>query len=87
MPPARAADGSLGVRAVSSGVNNGQPPASAPQVNITIEGSGNTGVQADAGLESFGRDIGNYVDRRYRELMARDISPGGAVWNLTRGGR
>lgn len=87
MPLTRAADGSLGVRAVSSGANNGQPPASAPQVNITIEGSGNTGVQADAGLESFGRDIGNYVDRRYRELMARDISPGGAVWNLTRGGR
>lgn len=87
MPLTRAADGSLGVRAVSSGVNNGQPSASAPRVNITIESSGNTGVQADAGLESFGRDIGNYVDRRYRELMARDISPGGAVWNLARGGR
>jgi hypothetical protein len=24
--------------------------------------------------EQFGKDIGSYVERRYRELMARDIA-------------
>ena len=88
MPLTRAADGSLGVRAVNSGVNNVQTASGSPQVYITIEGNGNTSVQTDGGMtEQFGKDIGSYVERRYRELMARDISPGGAVWNLAKGGR
>ena len=88
MPLTRAADGSLGVRAVNSGVNNVQTASGSPQVYITIEGNGNTNVQTDGGMtEQFGKDIGSYVERRYRELMARDIAPGGAVWNLAKGGR
>ncbi|BBE78700.1 phage tail tape measure protein [Phytobacter diazotrophicus] len=88
MPLTRAADGSLGVRAVNSGVNNVQTASGSPQVYITIEGNGNTSVQTDGGMtEQFGKEIGSYVERRYRELMARDISPGGAVWNLAKGGR
>jgi len=39
------------------------------------------------GYEQFGKEVGNYVDRRYRELMSRDMSPGGALWNLAKGGR
>lgn len=88
MPLTRAADGSLGVRAVNSGVNNAQTASGSPQVYITIEGNGNTSVQTDGGMtEQFGKEIGSYVERRYRELMARDIAPGGAVWNLAKGGR
>lgn len=88
MPLTRASDGSLGVRAVSSDVNNVQTAGGSPQVYITIEGNGNTSVQTDGGMtEQFGKDIGSYVERRYRELMARDIAPGGAVWNLAKGGR
>lgn len=88
MPLTRAADGSLGVRAVNSGVNNVQTASGSPQVYITIEGNGNTSVQTDGGMtEQFGKEIGSYVERRYRELMARDIAPGGAVWNLAKGGR
>ncbi|MFC6122160.1 phage tail tape measure protein [Citrobacter bitternis] len=88
MPLTRAADGSLGVRAVNSGVNNVQTASGSPQVYITIEGNGNTSVQTDGGMtEQFGKDIGSYVERRYRELLARDIAPGGAVWNLAKGGR
>ena len=88
MPLTRAADGSLGVRAVNSGVNNVQTASGSPQVYITIEGNGNTSVKTDGGMtEQFGKEIGSYVERRYRELMARDISPGGAVWNLAKGGR
>ncbi len=86
MPLTRAADGSLGVRALGNG---GVTPGGggAPQVNIHIDGNGNAQTQASGGYEQFGKDVGNYVDRRYRELMSRDMSPGGALWNLAKGGR
>lgn len=86
MPLTRAADGSLGVRALGNG---GVTPGGggAPQVNIHIDGNGNTQTQASGGYEQFGKEVGNYVDRRYRELMNRDMSPGGALWNLAKGGR
>jgi len=86
MPLTRAADGSLGVRAVGNG---GITPGGggAPQVNIHIDGNGNTQTQASGGYEQFGREVGNFVDRRYRELIGRDMSPGGALWNLAKGGR
>lgn len=87
MPLTRAADGSLGVRAVGSGVNNAAGPGAAPQVHITIESNGNTQTQSSVGYEQFGRDVGNYIDRRYRELMGRDMAPGGAIWNLAKGAR
>lgn len=86
MPLTRAADGSLGVRALGNG---GVAPAGggAPQVTIHIDGNGNTQSQATGGYEQFGREVGSYVDRRYRELISRDISPGGAVWNMAKGAR
>ncbi|WP_148051715.1 phage tail tape measure protein [Atlantibacter hermannii] len=87
MPLTRAADGSLGVRAVGSGVNNIAGTGAAPQVYITIDSNGNTQTQASGGYEQFGLEVGSYVDRRYRELISRDISPGGAVWNMAKGAR
>ncbi|WP_313714479.1 phage tail tape measure protein [Atlantibacter hermannii] len=87
MPLTRAADGSLGVRAVGSGVNNIAGTGVAPQVHITIESNGNTQTQSSVGYEQFGRDVGNYIDRRYRELIGRDMGPGGAIWNLAKGAR
>lgn len=86
MPLTRAADGSLGVRALGNG---GVTPGGggAPQVSIHIDGNGNAQTQVSGGYEQFGKDVGNYVDRRYRELMSRDMSPGGALWNLAKGGR
>lgn len=86
MPLTRASDGSLGVRAVG---NSGVTPGSggAPQVSIHIDGNGNNQIQATSGYEQFAREVGNFVDRRYRELIGRDLSPGGAVWNLAKGGR
>ncbi|WBU47580.1 phage tail tape measure protein [Kosakonia pseudosacchari] len=87
MPLTRASDGSLGVRAVGSGVNTATSSGGAPQVNIHIDSNGNTNTTGTSGYESFGRDIGNYVDQRYRELQRRDLSPGGSIWNLAKGGR
>ena len=80
MPLTRAADGSLGVRALGNG---GMAPSgsSAPQVYISIDGDGNTKSQSTNGWEQFGSEIGSFVDRRYKENMMRDIRPGGDIWN------
>lgn len=82
MPLKRGPDGNLGVRAYGGSSAGG----TAPVVNIHIDSDGNQQVQASGGLERFGRDIGQYVDQRYRALMDRDTRPGGAVWNLAKGG-
>ncbi|EKK1839080.1 TPA: phage tail tape measure protein [Klebsiella variicola] len=84
MPLTRAGDGSLGVRAVGGGQNAGA--SEGPKVYITIEG-GNTSTQAPSGFEQFGQQIGSFVEKKYRELMAQDIRPGGMVWNAVKGQR
>lgn len=85
MPLTRAADGSLGVRAVGTG--GGQAVSSAPQVYITIDGNGNTSTQTSPGLEQFGAEVGEFVDRRYKQNVMRDIRPGGDIWNAMKGTR
>ena len=84
MPLTRAGDGSLGVRAVGGGQNAGA--SEGPKVYITIEG-GNISTQAPSGFEQFGQQIGSFVEKKYRELMAQDMRPGGMVWNAVKGQR
>lgn len=84
MPLTRAADGSLGVRSVNSEATSS---TAAPQVFISIDSNGNTSTQSSGGWEQFGKDIGRFVDQRYQQNMAKDTAPGGAVWNLAKGGR
>mgnify|MGYP000337995993 CR=1 FL=1 len=57
-----------------------------PKIYITIEG-GNTSTQAPSGFEQFGQQIGSFVEKKYRELMAQDMRPGGMVWNAVKGQR
>lgn len=85
------ADGGVvgnGTPAFSSGVDrvpgSGQSQGSAPQVYITIDGSGNTSTQTSQGWEQFGNEIGSFVDQRYRQNLMRDIRPGGDIWNMTK---
>lgn len=85
MPLTRASDGSLGVRSVGGG--GAQSSGSAPVVYITIEGDGSTGTQTTAGWEQFGKEIGSFVDQRYRKMIQSDLRPGGAIWNSTKGTR
>ncbi|MEP8679060.1 phage tail tape measure protein [Enterobacter roggenkampii] len=84
MPLTRAADGSLGVRAVNGGGSRGDM---APKVYITIDSNGNTSTQAPSGLEQFGADVGRFVDQRYKQNVMRDIRPGGDIWNAMKGTR
>lgn len=84
MPLTRAGDGSLGVRAVGGVQNAGA--SEGPKVYITIEG-GNISTQAPSGFEQFGQQIGSFVEKKYRALMAQDMRPGGMVWNAVKGQR
>ncbi|MGJ7655064.1 phage tail tape measure protein [Escherichia coli] len=85
MPLTRASDGSLGVRSVGGG--GSQSSGAAPLVYITIEGDGNTGTQTTTGWEQFGKEIGSFVDQRYRKMIQSDLRPGGAIWKSTKGTR
>ncbi len=83
MPLARAADGSLGVRALETAGTTSS--GGAPQVYITIDSDGNTSMQSTDGWEQFGSEIGSFVDRRYKQNIVRDIRPGGDIWNAMKG--
>lgn len=90
MPLTRSADGSLGVRAVSSNMptsSGGGGGSAAPQVYITIDGNGNTSAQSSQGMEQFGAEIGAFVDSRYKALMAKDLGQGGALTKRIQGRR
>ncbi|WP_413496324.1 phage tail tape measure protein [Morganella psychrotolerans] len=82
MPLKRGPDGNLGIRAYGGGSQS-----SAPVVYITIDGDGNQKTQGSAGYEQFGREVGEFVDGRFRVLMAKETRPGGGVWNIAKGSR
>ena len=84
MPLTRAGDGSLGVRAVGGGQN--ASTTEGPKVWITISGD-KTSTESSPGFEEFGQQIGSFVEKKYRELQAKDMRPGGAIWNALKGQR
>lgn len=84
MPLTRAGDGSLGVRAVGGGQNAGA--SEGPKVWITISGD-QASSKSTSGFEQFGQQIGSFVEKKYRELMAKDMRPGGNIWNAVKGQR
>lgn len=84
MPLTRAADGSLGVRALGSG---GSGSGGAPQVYITIDSSGNASTESSGGWEQFGTQIANYVNQLYQQNKAKDLRPGGDIWNAMKNSR
>ncbi|HBU8521291.1 TPA: phage tail tape measure protein [Klebsiella aerogenes] len=84
MPLTRAGDGSLGVRAVGGGQN--ASTTEGPKVWITISGD-KTSTESSSGFEEFGQQIGSFVEKKYRELQAKDMRPGGAIWNALKGQR
>lgn len=60
-----------------SGANGNS--SSAPQVNITINQNGQTQTSASSGFENFGKEIGAFVDQRYRNNLQRDLGQQGAI--------
>lgn len=85
MPLTRASDGSLGVRAVSSGVNaastsNTQLIIHAP-VNISQEGSG--GEVNNANTASTARQLEGIMQKTLTDRLRKEISPGGLLYRRT----
>ncbi len=83
MPLTRAADGSLGVRAVSSGVSNATSNGNtaimihAP-VNITQDGS--AGDISNANTASIARQLEGIVQQTLTDRLRKEISPGGILY-------
>lgn len=75
MPLSRTADGSLGVRITGSGEGSGSVI-----VYVNVSGDGQTSAESDKeGYANFGKEIGDFVDNRYRVLVERDLRAGGAL--------
>lgn len=87
MPLTRTSSGALGVRAeIDSSATVPQSSGGGVQVYVQIDGSGNTSTSvSDTDYQSFGKDIGDFIDQRYQRLMTRDLSPGGQVWRSING--
>lgn len=88
MPLTRAADGSLGVRAVTAsqpmGVGGG---GNGGNVYVTINENGSTSVSGGGDNESFAREFTTIIQREYVNLRNKDLSQGGAINRAIKGGR
>ncbi|ELM5333886.1 phage tail tape measure protein [Pseudomonas aeruginosa] len=79
MPLTRTSSGALGVRAMGGGSSQINV-----EVNIASDGSANVS-SSQPGLDQFGRDIGTFVEQRYRQLLARDLRRDGAIGRAING--
>ncbi|QJI29908.1 phage tail tape measure protein [Pseudomonas sp. ADAK18] len=73
-----ATGGGAGMAAMSGGGGGG----SGAQINVsvTLNGDGTSNSETNTpGLEQFGKDIGAFVDTRYRKLLSMDLRPDGAI--------
>lgn len=84
IPAPRSVDEFPGIRATASSPSS--TPAEGPKVWITISGD-KTSTDSTSGFEEFGQQIGSFVEKKYRELQAKDMRPGGAIWNAVKGQR
>ncbi|MCA4129921.1 hypothetical protein LDY98_27575, partial [Pseudomonas aeruginosa] len=75
----RTSSGALGVRAMGGGGSQINV-----EVNIASDGSANVS-SSQPGLDQFGRDIGTFVEQKYRQLLARDLRRDGAIGRAING--
>ena len=77
VPLSRSADGSLGVRMMGGG----QQTSSGVQVYISISPDGTTTESSSdaTGYPEFGKEIGDFVERKYYQLQKRDLKDGGTI--------
>jgi hypothetical protein len=74
----------------NGGLVGGALPGSgaAPVVQITFNQDGKSEVKNDTpGLEKFGKDIQDMIDKRYKELQMNSLRQGGDMREAVRGGR
>lgn len=67
--------------AAGSAGNGGTGGSGGVEVNVYVQGNGQSNTDAPAGWEQFGQEIGDFVDARIDQKIARSFKPGGASWN------
>ncbi|NTY85569.1 tape measure protein [Serratia fonticola] len=83
-----AAGGSLGIRPTTAKQQIGASlGSSAPIVYITVESNGQTTSSAPPGMEQFGREIGTFVDQRFKVLLQKEMGQGRILNTAMKGGR
>jgi lambda family phage tail tape measure protein len=83
VPLARASDGSLGVRMVGA---SGGASSGGVNVYVTISDSGTTTTTDAPAAQQFGQELGQFVESKYRQLLARDLADGGAIKQTIKSG-
>jgi len=79
MPLTRTSSGALGVRAVGGSSGAMGAPAQI-NVTVTVASDGTTSSTADdPAYQQFGKDLGDFVDQRYRQLIRKDLGQGGSI--------
>lgn len=82
LPLQRAADGSLGVRAVGGSGNGltGQVSSGVlVNVYVTSEGTSSTTSGGNGAYDSFGSEIGAFVEQRVYKIINKETRPGGSL--------
>lgn len=82
MPLTRAADGSLGVRAVSSSVNTASGSNTVINVNapVTLTQGGGSGSDSAADAANTARQVQSIVQSTITDRLRREMSPGGLLY-------
>ncbi len=86
MPLTRASDGSLGVRAVSSGVNTTSGNTTNAisidsRVYVTAEQASS---QSSGNSDAIGKAYKNVIDTSIKVGIERELRPGGLIWNASK---
>jgi phage-related minor tail protein len=78
MPLTRTASGALGVRAVGGGSQ--APGGTQINISVNVASDGSTSATTDdPAYQQFGKDLGDFVDQRYRQLIRKDLGQGGSI--------
>jgi lambda family phage tail tape measure protein len=85
MPLTRAANGSLGVRAIMPDVS--ALGGGAPQVTVNISSNGQVSQTSTTSYEQFGREIGQFVDQRFQVLLQKEMGQGKSLNAAMKGRR
>jgi hypothetical protein len=64
----------------------GGAPAGGVVVYVNVSGDGTSSETNNSQYEGFGKDIGTFVDNRYKTLVERDLRAGGALNRAIREG-
>lgn len=76
LPLTRTRNGDLGVRMTGGGSDT---QSSGVLVNVYVSGEGTSSESSEEGYKGFGKEIGDFVDARYRTLMEKDLKAGGTL--------